>query len=159
MALVSVAQAFHWFDPDTALAEFHRILKPGGRVAAIWNLRAESPFMAEYYALLLRFSAEYSVVESWEETLARLRVHPRVEVPRDFGTPNAQLFDFEGLRGRAWSSSYVRRGVKDREGFDAALRVLFDAHARDGILEFPYRTVGLVFRVASSASRAPAIRS
>jgi SAM-dependent methyltransferase len=111
VALVSVAQAFHWFDADTALAEFFRILKPGGHVAAIWNLRAECPFMAEYYALLLRFSDEYSVVESWEETLARLRVHARVEAPRDFETPNAQLFDFEGLRGRAWSSSYVQRGA------------------------------------------------
>jgi hypothetical protein len=60
-----------------------------------------------------------------------------------------QRFDFEGLHGRAWSSSYVFRGVKDRDEFDAALRVLFDAHARDGILEFPYRTVGLVFRVRS----------
>jgi hypothetical protein len=104
--------------------------------------------MAEYYALLLRFSAEYSVVESWEETLARLRAHPRVEAPRDFETPNVQLFDLEGLRGRAWSSSYVRRGVKDRDGFDAALRALFAAHARDGLLEFPYRAVALVVGVS-----------
>ena len=106
-------------------------------MAAIWNLRAESPFMAEYQALLRRFSREYSVVESWEESLARLRAHPRVEAPRDFEVPNAQLFDFEGLRGRAWSSSYVFRGVKDREGFDAALRALFDAHARDGVDRVP----------------------
>jgi SAM-dependent methyltransferase len=158
VALVTVAQAFHWFDADTALAEFRRVLRPGGHVAAIWNLRAESPFMAEYQALLRRFSAEYSVVESWEEALARLREHPRAADPRAFEAPNAQVFDFEGLRGRAWSSSYVRRGVKDGAGFDAALRDLFDAHAREGVLEFPYRTVGLVFRV-SSASRPSAIRS
>lgn len=149
VALVTVAQAFHWFDADAALAEFHRVLHPGGHVAAIWNLRAASPFMAEYQALLRRFSREFSVMESWEECLARLRAHPRVEAPRDFEVPNAQAFDFEGLRGRSWSSSYVFRGVTDREGFDRALRSLFGAHAHDGAIEFPYRGVGLVFRVAS----------
>jgi hypothetical protein len=148
VALVAVAQAFHWFDADSALAEFQRVLRPGGHAAAIWNLRAESPFMADYDAVLRRFSHEYSVVESWDESLARLRVHPRVEAPRELEAPNAQVFDLEGLRGRAWSSSYVRRGVSDHEGFDAALRAVFDAHARGGTIEFPYRTVALVFRVA-----------
>jgi SAM-dependent methyltransferase len=147
VALVTVAQAFHWFDADRALAEFGRVLLPSGLVAVIWNLRAESPFMAEYQAILLRFSSEYSVVESWATTLERLRAHPQVERPRSFEAPNAQLFDFDGLHGRAWSSSYVFRAVKDREGFDAALRALFNAHARDGILEFPYRTVALLFGV------------
>jgi SAM-dependent methyltransferase len=138
-------------DTAAALAEFHRILRPGGHVAALWNLRAASPFMAEYQTLLRRFSGEYSVLESWEESLARLRAHPRVEAPREFEAPNAQAFDFEGLRGRAWSSSYVFRGVRDREGFDTALRALFDAHARGGVLEFPYRAVALSFRVATPA--------
>ena len=159
VALVTVAQAFHWFDTDRALAEFHRILIPTGHVATIWNLRGESPFLAEYQALLRRFSTEYSVLESWEESLVRLRAHPRVEAPRDFEVPNIQVFDFEGLHGRAWSSSYVFRGVTDHEGFDAALRTLFDEHAHDGVLEFPYRALGLVFRVARSASSVSAIRS
>jgi hypothetical protein len=109
--------------------------------------------MAEYQRLLRRFSSEYHVLESWEETLGRLRAHPRVEAPRDFELPNAQVFDFAGLHGRAWSSSYVFRGVEDREGFDVALRALFDAHARDGLLEFPYRTVALVFRVGPERPR------
>jgi SAM-dependent methyltransferase len=148
VALVAVAQAFHWFDADAALAEFHRVLQPGGHVAAVWNLRAASPFMAEYQALLRRFSSEYAVMESWEESLARLRAHPRVEAPRDFEAPNAQAFDFEGLHGRSWSSSYVFRGVSDREGFDRALRSLFEAHAHHGAIEFPDRSVALVFRVA-----------
>ena len=149
VALVTVAQAFHWFDAERALAEFHRILEPAGHVAAIWNLRARSAFMDEYDALLRRFSEEYAVLASWERSLDRLRVHRRVLSPRELEAPNVQLFDLEGLHGRAWSSSYVFRGVKDPEGFDAALRALFDAHARGGVLEFPYRTVALVFRVAS----------
>lgn len=36
---VTVAQAFHWFDGDAALAEIHRVLKPGRALAMIWNIR------------------------------------------------------------------------------------------------------------------------
>jgi SAM-dependent methyltransferase len=36
---VTVAQAFHWFDPDAASQEFSRVLKPGGVVGLFWNLR------------------------------------------------------------------------------------------------------------------------
>jgi SAM-dependent methyltransferase len=38
-AIVS-GQAFHWFDGPAALAEFHRVLRPGGRLGLIWNRRA-----------------------------------------------------------------------------------------------------------------------
>jgi SAM-dependent methyltransferase len=36
------AQAFHWFDADRALAEIHRVLRPGGGFGMIWNAREES---------------------------------------------------------------------------------------------------------------------
>jgi SAM-dependent methyltransferase len=38
---VTVGQAFHWFDANAALREIHRVLKPGGGVALIWNARDE----------------------------------------------------------------------------------------------------------------------
>ncbi|WP_202971156.1 class I SAM-dependent methyltransferase [Saccharothrix sp. ALI-22-I] len=34
---VLVGQAFHWFDPERALPEIARVLRPGGVVAAMWN--------------------------------------------------------------------------------------------------------------------------
>jgi len=66
--LVTVAQAFHWFDAPVALAEIARVLRPGGMLALIWNEREESdPVMAEFSRIIswderrpLRDVAHYS---------------------------------------------------------------------------------------------------
>jgi SAM-dependent methyltransferase len=36
---ITAASAFHWFDGPVAAAEFHRVLRAGGRVALLWNRR------------------------------------------------------------------------------------------------------------------------
>ncbi|MBE9126100.1 MULTISPECIES: class I SAM-dependent methyltransferase [unclassified Coleofasciculus] len=40
--VVLVAQAFHWFQGKSSLQEIHRVLKPGGWLGLIWNVRDES---------------------------------------------------------------------------------------------------------------------
>jgi SAM-dependent methyltransferase len=40
--VVLVAQAFHWFQADTAAVEIHRVLVPGGGLGVIWNAWDES---------------------------------------------------------------------------------------------------------------------
>jgi ubiquinone/menaquinone biosynthesis C-methylase UbiE len=53
---VFVAQAFHWFDGRRALAEFKRVLRPGGGLALIWNTTPwetrETPWFAAVDDLL-----------------------------------------------------------------------------------------------------------
>ncbi|HEY6838339.1 MAG TPA: methyltransferase domain-containing protein [Geobacteraceae bacterium] len=50
------AQAFHWFRGKEALAEFHRVLKRGGKLGLIWNRRDESvDWMAKLAQIVDRF--------------------------------------------------------------------------------------------------------
>jgi SAM-dependent methyltransferase len=39
--VVLVAQAWHWMDPERAIPEVARVLRPGGRLGLVWNTRDE----------------------------------------------------------------------------------------------------------------------
>jgi SAM-dependent methyltransferase len=51
--VVVAAQSFHWFDLDQALPEIARVLRPGGRLSLVWNLRNEKiPWVRKLGALI-----------------------------------------------------------------------------------------------------------
>ncbi|XP_062510237.1 uncharacterized protein LOC134186323 [Corticium candelabrum] len=51
--LVVAAQSFHWFANNTALNEMHRVLKPDGHLAFIWNsMDQEVKWIAELETIL-----------------------------------------------------------------------------------------------------------
>jgi SAM-dependent methyltransferase len=50
---VLAAQAFHWFDGPAALGEIHRVLRPGGGLGLVWNVRDHAtPWVAEMSAIV-----------------------------------------------------------------------------------------------------------
>jgi SAM-dependent methyltransferase len=56
--LVTYAQAWHWVEEGPALAEAARVLRPGGRLACVWNLRDdEAGWMRELSLLIDRFGS------------------------------------------------------------------------------------------------------
>jgi len=60
--VVTAAQAFHWFRTDEALAEMHRVLRPGGLLAILRNRRdPEDPIQREFIRILSRHRAHPSL--------------------------------------------------------------------------------------------------
>ena len=69
---IVAGQAFHWFDRSITHGEFARILKPGGRVALIWNSRLMSdPFHQAYEQFLLSHALDYAVISRRRPTAGR----------------------------------------------------------------------------------------
>jgi SAM-dependent methyltransferase len=141
--LVTAGQAFHWFSVPESRAEFRRILRPGGGVALVWNLRRldSTPFLRAYEAFLHHWSTDYREVSAGYANEEALRAFFGAAGWRERRFDSAQQFDLEGLRGRLLSSSYTpRAGNPRREQMVAALPELFAAHEQGGQVAFEYDT-------------------
>ena len=58
-----VGQAFHWFDHDAALDEIARVLRPGGVLGLLWNIRDDSIGWVAELAGTLVIGARYAVAD------------------------------------------------------------------------------------------------
>ena len=147
--LVTVAQAFHWFDADAALREIRRVLRPGGRLAVFWNLRRRgTPFNDAYESLIQRFSAEYDELHRDESALDRLRARSDLRERVDLDHERVDALDLDSYLGRVRSASYVAHGVDDPAGLERELRRLFAEHARDGRVPWTLRVEGSIWSPA-----------
>lgn len=141
--LVSVAQAFHWFDPEAARREFHRILRPHGLAAIYWNSRrlTGTPFLEGYEAMLQRYGTDYVDVAERYADDAQMRAWFGNGWRGSARFEHLKPMDFDGLRGRLMSSSYApKSGHPGHAPMLQALRELFDACATDGHVSFDYDT-------------------
>jgi SAM-dependent methyltransferase len=152
--LVLCAQAFHWFEPEPTLREFRRILRPGGRLALVWNQRDEDdPLTAEYGRRIREVSDDTEAASDRRRSEAPAAVaasglflplptaHARYE----------QALDEDGLVGRARSASYVPKDGPAWTRLESGLRALHRRH-RDakGLVSLRYRTD--VYRCARAGS-------
>lgn len=143
--LITVGQAFHWFDLEGAKAEFKRILKPNGWLCLFWNRRPQemTPFAQNYLQLIHDFSSDY------EEMSVKRGLNRLDEMDQLFGVgqyhkltfPNTHILDFEGLKGRVLSTSYMPTETDDRyPACLARLTTLFETHHHDGLIRMEYLT-------------------
>lgn len=144
--LVIAGQAFHWFDRDSTKSEFKRILKPGGQVALFWNTRVEesSPFMAGFEALVKRYNVDYEQVNAGRVIQAESdgwKFNGFFSQFEERSFPNEQMLDYESVRGRLLSASYIPlEDHPNHAPMIAELKALFDENQRDGQVVLNYAT-------------------
>jgi ubiquinone/menaquinone biosynthesis C-methylase UbiE len=142
---VIVGQAWHWFDQSAALREVERVLRPGGALGLLWNLRDESEAWVAELGEIVRGEDRISV--DGVEKLPSLG---------DFGPPvvrrarHAQCLTTGQVLELAGTWSYVAQHA-DREQILARVEALLTRRERDeatGAHELPYICVAA--RYASS---------
>ena len=132
--VVACAQAFHWFDQEPALAEIARVLRPGGRIALVWNVRDERvPWVSELSdAMVGRTGVDRGAAAPIEQS--------GLYGPVEHATfEHTQTVDRDALRALVLSRSYCAvLPEEERAPILGRVDRLFDEHARDGLLTLPY---------------------
>jgi ubiquinone/menaquinone biosynthesis C-methylase UbiE len=135
--LVLCAQSFHWFSPHAALEEFHRILRPGGRVALMWNIRNDTDGFTRRYNKVAHAAQDYS--QSHGRIVRRNRTADPTISGHFTGIErltfrNPQILDEEALIGRVRSASYFPKDGPLAEQYEREVRRAFADHQRNGVV-------------------------
>jgi SAM-dependent methyltransferase len=148
---VTVGQAFHWFANPEALAEIHRVLRPGGGLGLVWNSRdLGDPLQAEVERLIRPLAGDVRRLydDAWRRVIDESPLFgPFVEA----AFPHEQRLDEQGLVDRVLSMSFVAASPDaTRHEVESRLRELVREHG--GEVRIPYSTSTHVTRRRGAAS-------
>ena len=135
--VVVAAQSFQWFDPDLALPEIARVLRPGGFIALTWNSRDERIPWVRRLGRLLGSPGAAAEATSSREALVQSDLFGFVD---DKQFHFWQGIDRESIVDMALSRSYVSTLDADkREALLADVLAFYDDFGRgwDG-MQLPY---------------------
>ena len=102
--LVICAQAFHWFKPAEALAEFRRIVKPRGRLVFLVNERDNEDAAMRAYNAAIKAAAERELSEGMRASVDDALSSAGLATAAVW-FPYTQALSRDGLVGRATTSS------------------------------------------------------
>jgi SAM-dependent methyltransferase len=139
--LVTCFQAFHWFNPELTLLEFHRSLKPSGRLAVVWNNRDQGDALTAEYSRIVREASNNHPAESRMQSVEPLLVSPHFINIREYTFIYKQQLDLTGLIGRAKSVSYLpNEGLAYKKLLDSFQELYQRFHDESGFVYLVYST-------------------
>ena len=146
---ITAAQAFHWFSQAKFKEECRRILRPGGKVALVWNNRNEDDSLTkESYLICKRICPEFRGFSGGKETPGDYRSFFRDGTYETRAFPNDLIMNEEQYLGRYLSASYApKKGECGYEEFIKSLTGVFDAHQQDGYVKWRNTTFSSVGEV------------
>lgn len=109
---VTVGTAFHWFDPERAVLEMHRVLRPGGTAALFGHFRDESVDWVERLSDIIGSEEAMAVTLGGAEGM-EAEFTARLERDGLFHRTEHRVFDFsqelteDGLVQLVRSRSYI----------------------------------------------------
>jgi SAM-dependent methyltransferase len=149
---VLAAQAFHWFEPEAALREFRRILKPEGWVVLLWNERDESDPFTQAYGAGVRELTDAEIIEPFHGRGEVLLTSPLFQDGEQAFFPHEQILDESGLLGRAFSVSYAPREGAAAKRYADEVREVFRRFQQNGRIVMRYETSLFLARCRSVVS-------
>lgn len=148
--LVACFQSFHWFNPEPSLKEFARILKPQGRLVAVWNNRdRDDQFTSKYSLLTQKVSDNNSELRYGTERYLR---NTSLFYPiRHLTFPYQQTLSAKALIGRAMSTSYIPQEGEKHDKFIQDLNQLYQQYCDEqGFVYLQYKTSVYLTEVLTS---------
>ncbi len=139
--LITCFQAFHWFNPEPTLLEFHRILKRSGRLAVVWNDRDQEDEFTQSYTHLIKIASNNHPAESRMVSVDPLLKNPLFPRIHCHTFIYRQELDLDRLIGRVMSASYIPRQGEAQRKLVASLKELYTRTCNEnGFVYLTYRT-------------------